>query len=34
VLGADPLKDIRAVRNVERVLTSGAWIDVARYRAY
>jgi imidazolonepropionase-like amidohydrolase len=34
VLGADPLKDIRAVRNVERVLTSGAWIDLARYRAY
>lgn len=34
VLGGDPLKDIRAIRTVERVLTSGEWVDVARYREY
>jgi imidazolonepropionase-like amidohydrolase len=34
VLAADPLKDIRAVRTVERVLTSGTWVDLARYRVY
>jgi imidazolonepropionase-like amidohydrolase len=34
VLGADPLKDIHAIRRVERVLTSGTWLDLARYRTY
>ncbi len=34
VLGGDPLRDISAVRQVERVLVAGEWIDVARYRRY
>lgn len=34
VLANDPLEDIRAIRTVERVMTSGEWIDVERYRKY
>jgi imidazolonepropionase-like amidohydrolase len=34
VLGADPLKNIRAVRTVERVLTAGVWLDVRKYSGY
>jgi imidazolonepropionase-like amidohydrolase len=34
VLTGDPLRDISQVRNVERVMASGAWIDVAHYREY
>jgi imidazolonepropionase-like amidohydrolase len=34
VLGADPLKDISAVRGVERVLTSGTWLDLQKYAGY
>jgi imidazolonepropionase-like amidohydrolase len=34
VFGGDPTRDISAVRTVERVMVSGRWVDVARYRAY
>jgi imidazolonepropionase-like amidohydrolase len=34
VLDGDPLKDIRAIRSVARVMTAGAWIDRQRYREY
>ena len=34
VLRADPLRDIAAVRQVERVMVAGAWIDVGKYRGY
>jgi imidazolonepropionase-like amidohydrolase len=34
VLDQDPLKDIRGIRTVERVMTSGEWVDVTRYRGY
>jgi imidazolonepropionase-like amidohydrolase len=31
-LGQDPSRDIHAIRSVERVMTGGVWVDVARYR--
>lgn len=34
VLGDDPSRDIRAVRSVQRVMSAGTWIDVARYRTW
>jgi imidazolonepropionase-like amidohydrolase len=34
VLGADPSRDISAVRKPERVMVGGKWIDVTRYRSY
>jgi imidazolonepropionase-like amidohydrolase len=34
VLGADPSRDIAAMRSVERVMVGGRWIDTARYRDY
>jgi imidazolonepropionase-like amidohydrolase len=34
VLGADPIKDIRAVRTVQRVMTAGEWIDRDKYKTY
>jgi len=34
VLGQDPSRDIRAIRNVQRVMSGGAWVDVARYRTW
>jgi imidazolonepropionase-like amidohydrolase len=34
VLSGDPLRHIAEIRTVERVMASGAWIDVARYRQY
>ena len=34
VLRQDPLRDISAVRTVDRVMVAGRWIDVARYRRY
>jgi imidazolonepropionase-like amidohydrolase len=34
VLRADPIRDISAIRSVDRVMVAGQWIDVARYRAY
>lgn len=34
VLGADPSREISAVRRAERVMVGGRWVDVARYRAY
>jgi imidazolonepropionase-like amidohydrolase len=34
VLGEDPSRDIHAIRSVQRVMSSGAWIDVARYRSW
>jgi imidazolonepropionase-like amidohydrolase len=34
VFDRDPLKDIRAVRTVERVMTSGVWLNRQRYRDY
>ena len=34
VLDGDPLKDIRAVRTVQRVMTAGAWLDRDRYKNY
>jgi imidazolonepropionase-like amidohydrolase len=34
VLSGDPMKDIHAIRSVERVLTSGVWVDLERYRKY
>jgi imidazolonepropionase-like amidohydrolase len=34
VLGADPSRDVSAVRKAERVMVGGKWIDVTRYRSY
>ena len=34
VLARDPLRDIHAIRSVERVMTSGEWVDLERYRPY
>jgi imidazolonepropionase-like amidohydrolase len=34
VLRDDPLRNIAAVRSVERVMVAGTWIDVRRYNAY
>jgi imidazolonepropionase-like amidohydrolase len=34
VLGQDPSRDIRAIRSVQRVMSGGVWIDVARYRTW
>jgi imidazolonepropionase-like amidohydrolase len=34
VLGGDPIKDIRAVRTVQRVMTAGVWIDRDKYKTY
>ncbi len=34
VLGQDPSRDIRAIRSVQRVMSAGTWIDVARYRTW
>jgi imidazolonepropionase-like amidohydrolase len=34
VLQGDPLKDIRAMRTVERVMTAGEWINRERYREF
>jgi imidazolonepropionase-like amidohydrolase len=34
VLDQDPLKSIRNIRTVERVMVSGEWVDVERYRKY
>lgn len=34
VLGGNPAQDISNVRRVERVMVEGAWIGVAKYRAY
>jgi imidazolonepropionase-like amidohydrolase len=34
VLGQDPSRDIHAIRSVERVMSGGVWIDVARYRTW
>jgi imidazolonepropionase-like amidohydrolase len=34
VVSGDPSRDITRIRSVERVMASGAWIDVSRYRKY
>ncbi len=34
VLEGDPVKDIRAVRTAQRVMTAGAWLDRDRYKSY
>jgi imidazolonepropionase-like amidohydrolase len=34
VLEDDPLKDIHAIRSVERVLAGGEWVNLERYRTY
>ena len=34
VLRDNPVRDISAVRSVERVMVGGQWIDVQRYRGY
>src|SRR5207247_7466297 len=34
VLSGDPLRNIAAIRSVERVMADGMWIDVAKYRQY
>lgn len=34
ILRGDPLRDISAIRTVERVMVGGRWIDVAQYRKY
>lgn len=34
VLAQDPSRDIHAIRSVQRVMSDGVWIDVARYRAW
>jgi imidazolonepropionase-like amidohydrolase len=34
VLAQDPSRDIQAIRTVERVMSGGVWIDVARYRRW
>jgi imidazolonepropionase-like amidohydrolase len=32
--GQDPSRDIHAIRAVERVMSDGVWVDVARYRSW
>jgi imidazolonepropionase-like amidohydrolase len=34
VLRDNPLRDIAAVRTVDRVMIGGRWVDIARYRSY
>jgi imidazolonepropionase-like amidohydrolase len=34
VLRDNPVRDISAMRTVERVMVGGQWVDVARYRTY
>ena len=34
VLRDNPLRDIAAIRSVERVMVGGRWVDVARFRQY
>jgi imidazolonepropionase-like amidohydrolase len=34
IVRGDPVRDISAIRTVERVMVAGRWIDVARYRQY
>jgi len=34
VLNADPSREISAVRNVNRVMVGGVWIDLAKYSGY
>jgi imidazolonepropionase-like amidohydrolase len=34
VCRGNPALDISNVRTIERVMVAGAWIDVAKYRAY
>jgi imidazolonepropionase-like amidohydrolase len=34
VVRGNPGRDITAIRNVERVMVDGRWVDVARYRGY
>jgi imidazolonepropionase-like amidohydrolase len=34
VLRADPSTNISAIRDVDRVMVAGQWLDVARYRTY
>ena len=34
VLGQDPSRDIHAIRTVDRVLSGGRWVDVARFRSW
>jgi len=34
VLPQDPSRDIHAIRTVERVMSGGRWVDVARYRRW
>ncbi len=34
VLGQDPMKSIKAIRTVERVMASGEWVNIDRYRSY
>lgn len=34
VLREDPLRNIAAIRTVERVMVGGRWVDVRRYRQY
>ena len=34
VLKGDPVRDITAVRSVERVMAGGRWVDVGKYRTY
>lgn len=34
VLSSDPTRNISAVRNVERVMVGGVWIDLAKYSHY
>jgi imidazolonepropionase-like amidohydrolase len=34
VLSQDPSRDIHAIRSVERVMSGGRWVDLARYRSW
>lgn len=34
VLRDDPVRDIKAIRSVDRVMIAGRWVEVDRYRAY
>jgi imidazolonepropionase-like amidohydrolase len=34
VLNGDPSREISAVRNVNRVMVGGVWIDLAKYSRY
>jgi imidazolonepropionase-like amidohydrolase len=34
VLRDNPVRDIAAMRSIDRVMIAGRWVDVARYRAY